>query len=511
MNSGAVTTQPISPASSAIAEQKGTPSDSAHPVGTGEKKPAAPFWWRFILSVILAVVVLGIAFRIFGFFASFKADPPRDDPSVELIRVEAYQVERASLQRYVNSFGTARADRVVTVSAEVSGKVTGTNDLRVGRFLSGPPNSGNEKGESVDSPGELILQIDPKTYQNRWEQAQATVKQDEASLQLLEEENETNENLLENLRQRIETVQRDLDRQIELLNKQAGSQSAVDRAKLELDQMNETNIRLKSENNLYDDRKKEMEARKRSHEIDVELALEDLQKATVYAPFSGGIQQVFVELGQYVRPGDPLVEISDSERIEVPIPLSIGDAAKVQSLIEQQVFPIVQLARDQEGFRPNANGGTVWTGQISRLAPQADEQTRTVKAYVEVLNREQDEPLKPGTFVYARIRADQFSQDDGVLVPRDAIVDKEVFLAVPVDDSQAGVTRIARRRPIEIAATIQTFALVRSGVQPGDEVVMTNLDILTDGAALNVRDYHGLDEELSRVRVPHLERIPSND
>lgn len=492
---------------------------SAHGSGGGQpsQRRGGPVWLRISVSAVLVVLCLGAALQVFQFLASFKTEPPRDTPTAAVLKVQVFAVERATFRRYITSYGTARADRMVTVSAEVPGRVTETHSLRVGNRLDGPTIQVGSGGESVRREADVIVQIDPETYRERAEQADSLVRQDQSGLDRLNQERETNQELQDQLQTRIATARRELERRRSLLARGAGSESDVERADQELQQFLESKIRLDSEKKLFDVREEEIRLKTKAHENDRNLARLDLEKATVRAPFSGVLSGVFVEQGQYVRPGDKLVEISDIDVIEVPIALSLHETSEIERMIAAKDFPTVELARDQGAFLNPAE--TVWTGRIKRIAPTADERTRTIMVYAEVINGEQKIPLKPGTFVFARVQAGLIEASRGVLIPRDTIIGGQVFVvresAVEREpggpEGESRQIWEAKHRDVVVDETLQTFALVRSGLEPGERIVMTNLDIMTDGALLDVRDEHDLDRELTRLKVPGLVRIPDGD
>ena len=80
-----------------------------------------------------------------------------------------------------------------------------------------------------------------------------------------------------------------------------------------------------------------------------------------------------------------------------------------------------------------------------------------------------------------------------------------------VETEWARLNYRAVRREIAISEYFQTFAMVTAGLQGNEAVVMTNLDIIEDGAYLDVRDRASLPEELRRSRVPYLERATAID
>lgn len=490
------------------------------PVRDRFRWPVTALWLRTLISMGLIVVLLLLGARSFHFLSGFKADPPRESRPVQALRVEAFVVEQTELQRFLSGFGTARPDQEVVVSAEVAGRIAQTEDLKVGHAVSGPEIVISEEGRSVRRTGDVVARIDPQTYQERVAQASALVEQDRIALDRLEREHATNERLLEQQEERLATIQAELKRFERLLGEGAGRESDVQRTRLEVEQYRETKIRLQNDIELYPIRKRELQSRLASRQNDLNLAELELEKATVSAPFSGVLSEVYVEAGQYVRPGDPVFQVTALDVVEVPVPVPADDADQMERLIGAGRYPRAELARNADHFVQA--GATVWTGVVRRMSPAADERTRTLMAFVEVDNAEQPVPLKPGTFTYARLEAGRLPASQGVLVPRDAIVNGDVFLVrdredVSPDDQEGNgppppsQSTVARKQPVSISQVMQTFALLEQGLKAGDRIVVTNLDIIGDGMPIDVQADRTLDDEFARIRVPYLERIRETD
>ena len=471
---------------------------------------------KFVVSIVLIAGVLTGSRGVFDRLSSLKKEPPREEPVIPVYRVEAFALSRSPIQRFVAGFGTAAADREVVVSAEVAGRVTETEHLRVGDRVTGPQIGSDAEGKSQRTTGDTILQIDPQTYEERVTQSQAIVTQDEVDLQKLNQDEATNKRFLTQQEERLATATRELERAKELLAKQAGREADVSRADLEVQQYHEGLIRLQSERDLFAVRRQQWETQVSRHRSDLNLTMLELEKAHVRAPFSGMLSDVFVEEGQYVRPGEPLIKITDSDLVVVPVPVTLEDAGILTELLAKGTQPRAELVPDESTL---ISGGQVWIGKVVRISPLADERTRTVQVFVEVDNRDVPAPLRPGTFVYARIEADILEAQVGWLVPRDAIVNDSVFVAeeAPADSAAApdqsenseGKVAIARSVPVKTVRSLQSFALVQGELPEDAHVVMTNLDIVVPGSHLDVRNVHSLADELARLKVAYLAPLSS--
>lgn len=494
------------------AEKPARPTASAASAPEGSRRPrrGKEFLLRAGLSLAVGVVFLTVAVLAFNALASMKMAPPREDPAPRVLRVQTFLVEGAELQRFVAGFGTARADRETLVAAEVAGRITEADDLKVGRRVQGKRITSDAEGKSVRHDGDILVQIDPQTYEERVEQAHALLQQDESALKLQDEQHQTNLELLEQQKRRLETIQREYDRREQLLAQGAGAETELERARLELEQYRETQIRLMNAVRLHPIQRQEILSRTNSHRSELKLAEMELEKATVEAPFDGQVSEVFVDVGQYVRPGEPIARLTDVDRLEVAVPLPLHEAALIEQRLRQgDEVPVELVAREEDFADPDVRH---WTGRALRLAPVADEATRTLAVYVEVNNAEQAVPLRPGAFVYARIAAERLSPAQGVLIPRDAILEGAVYLAAPVagESGTDGIRLQAQRREIRVSDTYQTFALVAEGIEDGDEVVMTNLDIIEEGVLLDIRRQATLQQEMQRTRIPYLRVLNSS-
>jgi multidrug efflux pump subunit AcrA (membrane-fusion protein) len=118
------------------------------------------------------------------------------------------------------------------------------------------------------------------------------------------------------------------------------------------------------------------------------------------------------------------------------------------------------------------------TGQVSRIALQADPETRLVEVELTFPGSGGSSSMRvvPGGLVTANVVVGQ--KDSALLVPRDAIDEGAVWV---IDD--AG---IATRRTVMtgLAATDQVEVL--EGLSEGDRVVVAGASLLSDGALARI-------------------------
>jgi RND family efflux transporter MFP subunit len=425
---------------------------------------------------------VGVA--VFFLLASLKPAPAARAPAEKIYNVEVFDVERADLQEIVSSFGTTLASREVVIAAQVKGVIVEMHPrLDVGEKVAASQEQMDDTGQSQHVTGDLLVRIDPKTYREHVEQAKRKLAEDEAELERIKREESNNERLIAKVTADFETMTEEYDRMKQLRKSNSVSASQLARAVLELNQYETTLISRQNDAALFPVREAQVEKRRETHQSDLTIAQLDLDRTVVRPPFTGILSEVMVEQGQYVRAGDPLIRLTDISAVEVPVPLPLDDYAKIASLVESGAQPVVELAK-------NETDPARWFGNVVRIAPEADELTRTVEVYVEIENTTQTVPLLPGTFVHARIVGPVL--EDVLVVPRDAMLNGRLYVA------KEGC---ATQRTARIRRTLQSLAVVEAGVEATEAVILTNLDIIHEGARLRVQSHRSLSDELKGRRV----------
>lgn len=448
-------------------------------------------WIRFGLNFVACTLILGVAV---GGFLVLKGLPnaPEKRQGIETVyNVQVFDTESLNLLEIVSAFGTARADREVIVPAQVAGEITKLHhNLRVGLSVA-----------AGDEPADILAQIDPRTYTERRDRVRSQMRETDSEITRLKKETDNNARLLEKARDDLETIQEQFQRVMKNKSRGAASASEVTRALLEVRQYEQTILQLENESALIPVRLEATTRRLESLKRDLRLADIDLENTTVYAPFNGSVSEVMVEKGQYVRVGDPLIRLTNTSLVEIPLPLALTDFQKIEGRLRAGEEPEVELA-------VNETAPQKWKGRVVRAAPEADASTRTVMVFVEVQNSEpigdpsdtNPVPLRPGTFVHARIAGPLLSET--IVIPRDAIVKGHVFVA---KDGKA------ERRKIKTDTTLQSLVVVKDGLEPGDQVVLTNLDVVRDSVKLEVTDSVTLADELARQGTTAVRRLPQGE
>ena len=509
-------------------------------------------WFKVILSVVLCLTFVGVGIGGFIVLAGMKPQPPRREKTQKVYSISTFQVEQADLEEIITAFGTTRPNREVTIDAQVAGEIvaigghqqeTGQQNsleqgLKVGRVVQGPDPVADADDQSLDPraakpfAGDLLLQIDDATYAKRVAQAQNRLQEDAADLQRLEQEQANNEILLNKVKKDYAIYQKQFNRIKKLFDRKIATDSELATAELELARYEDATIKHKNEQTLFPIRIDLLKRKKQTHQTDLELAQLDVARTNVRPPFSGVVSEVMVELGKYVNVGEPLFRLTDTSEIEIPLPLTLYDYAKIERKLRAGEMPRVELSENETTPKR-------WVGYVVRRAPEAEVTTRTVDVFVHVKNKgveniNQDIKLLPSVFVHARIEGPVITE--AIVVPRDVIRNGKLFVITDLKKVTPAVDNtgakhgssapadifegVVEERKVTVARSLRNLAIISDGLKPGDQVAMTNLDVIHTGAKVRIESHFSLDNALEEQGVPALRRYdgsgklaggPSND
>ncbi len=156
------------------------------------------------------------------------------------------------------------------------------------------------------------------------------------------------------------------------------------------------------------------------------------------------------------------------------------DPLKVIVNISEQFFPQVKVGMPVDLY-VDIFPGEIFAGRVSLIYPALDAATRTFKVEVTVPNGAGR--LRPG--MYARTSFDMGGKT-GVMVP-DVAVQKQVgsaerYVYVIVGDT------VAERRSVEVGRQIGDRVDILRGVTAGEQVAVTALSKLFDGARVEIKE-----------------------
>ena len=186
----------------------------------------------------------------------------------------------------------------------------------------------------------------------------------------------------------------------------------------------------------------------------------------VRAPFAGTVGDVLVRVGDLVSPTTRLTGISQGDLLEVSVAVP-SERART-------------LALDTPLEVLDARGRVLLTSPVFYVAPEADPNTQLVEVKAAFRNTA---GLRPSEIVRARL---VYSTRMALELPALAVVRQSgqpVALVVQDEDGQT----VIERRPVTLGALGATAYVVEAGLNAGDRVAVSSLQVLRDGALVTVK------------------------
>ncbi|MET0285417.1 MAG: efflux RND transporter periplasmic adaptor subunit, partial [Polyangiales bacterium] len=206
----------------------------------------------------------------------------------------------------------------------------------------------------------------------------------------------------------------------------------------------------------------------------IDSAKLNLSYARITAPIDGVPGIRLIDPGNYVRAGDTngLVIITQLDPIAVVFSLPQDDLSKVAAqLARGGTLPVVAL--DREGLTELARG------ELRVIDNQVVSTTATIRLKAVFPNAERK--LWPNLFVKARLSLE--TRKGALVVPSTAIQrgPRGPFVYVVRADQTAEV------RMVKVELMIEEQAVIASGIEPGEQIVIEGQNQLRPGAKVQLR------------------------
>jgi RND family efflux transporter MFP subunit len=264
-------------------------------------------------------------------------------------------------------------------------------------------------------------------------------------------------------------VQIDPDRQQAVLRTTESQRAARDAdltfAKQELDRtrtLYKTGAVSKSQLDQAEATYKAAEAQLTAVDAEIRENQVELQYYRVTAPTSGIVGEIPIRLGDRVTQATTITTIDQPQGLEAYINVPLERAADLKPGLTVELL--------------GADGSVVASNPVTFIASRADDATQSVLVKT-TLNR-----MPPGLRIMQYVRARVIWSNEAALTVPVLAVNRLVgqhfvFVAEPAEQGF-----VARQTPVVLGDVIGDEYIVRSGVQAGQRVIVSNLQKIGDGA-----------------------------
>jgi multidrug efflux system membrane fusion protein len=378
--------------------------------------------WTKIGFAGIAIALLAVGIVV---YARSDRDQAPEAATLQPVPVIATTVQQHDVPIMLTGLGTVTALNTATVRSQITGLLISVDF---------------KEGQSVKK-GDLLAQIDPRTYQAQLDQAEATLSHDQVHLQ---------------------NGQLNLQRYSDLAKTNSIALQQVDNQRAAVE---------------------ELDAQIKNDQAAVESAKAELSYTSLVAPFDGVTGLRLLDVGNIIHPptssataqstqSDPnaLVVVTQIQPIGVIFTLATTSIPEVQDAAAKGPLRAIAFSQDDKT--------QLDTGNLLVVNNQADPGSGTVQLKAEFPNQQRQ--LWPGTFVNVRLVIS--TQHDALTVPFDAVQQgpqgQVVFVVGP--DHKVAL------RPVSMRQSFNGVALIDKGLNAGETVVIRGQYRLSPGSLVTL-------------------------
>lgn len=369
---------------------------------------------RYLTWIVVLVVAVGGLWALFhpGSAETSKGSAAATGPTVP---VTAARSSRQNVPIYLQGLANVQAFNAVTIKPQVDGQ------LRQIAF---------KEGQEVHA-GDLLAQIDPRTYQATLDLALAKKAQDQAQLA---------------------NARTDLARYTGLVEKNYVSRQQLDTTHSLVNQL---------------------EAAVQGDEASIENARVMLGYTTIKSPIDGraGIRQV--DAGNIVHASDAGGIVAITQIRPISVLFSLPEDSVTRILLAMNAAPLKVVALSRDGKKQ------LDEGTLEVIDSQIDQTTGMVRLKATLPNKKGT--LWPGQFVNARLQVGTLAQ--ALTIPVDAVKrgPQGAFAFVVKPDSTVDI------RQLDLGETSEGMVVVQGGIAEGEPVVTEGQYRLEQGTRVEVK------------------------
>ena len=373
---------------------------------------------RWLMALLCLMVIAGIGYATWFWPGGAANQAARNRNANQPIPVLVATAEQKDVPIFLDALGTVQAFNTVTVKPMVDGPLMTVNFT---------------EGQDVKK-GDILAQIDPRTYQAALDQATAKKAQDEAQLA---------------------NARLDLARYTKLAANNYTSAQQADTARAVVAQD---------------------EALVKQDQAQIDNARTLLGYTTIASPIDGRTGMRQVDAGNIVHASDTtgMVVITQLQPISVLFTLPQQTLAAVTQAMAQGAAKVLAFAQGATGTPT----GILDTGTLTVLDNQVDPTTGTIKlkaTFPNPANR-----LWPGAFVGVQLQVD--TAGGATVVPPAAVQRGPRGAYVYVVNADNSTTR----RNVTVGHEDAQASIITDGVKPGDKVVIDGASRLNDTSKVTI-------------------------
>lgn len=403
--------------------------------------PSSPNAWGAALALSLTLVACG------------RSAPP-SGMAPQAVAVQVQELQPGTLEESSDFVGALQAEQRIELKPQVEGRVAQI-------FVS--------SGSAVTT-GQPVVQLSPTQAQAEVSAAQAGAAAARFGRDAAQAQVEAAQAQVARTQADVELAIVEFTRTESLVRAGAQSKQDLDNARNQLDVARAAQRQAEDTVRAAQSQLQQALSTFDQAQAQADVSQEDLSFRQVVAPVTGRVGDVSLKVGDVVQAGQTMLTITQNSELFLRIQVPTSRASQLG------------LGTPVELLDPDT-GNPLATGSISFISPEVTEAGQSILAKARFPNEAGN--LRDGQFVRARLI---WSTNSSLLVPTVAVsrIAGQTFVFVATDQPQENGQnlRVATQRPVQLGQIQGNNYQVIDGLNAGDEVVVTNILQLRDGAPI---------------------------
>lgn len=427
-------------------------AEGVEPLAASYRRPASSsILARAAMQIGLMALVLAVAFAITMRLVNTKPEIEKKPIFPTVYTVNTIKAERKTHNPVITLYGEVLAGRSVELRSLVSGVIVSvSNKLK--------------SGGSVEE-GEMLLEIDPFTYEGQLREAKANAQEVEGRMEEANARVRMEQSRLQGARDQLELARNDLSRIEQLRKGGTATEKQMEDRKLILSQrsqaVEQSEINIEAENAKI----RQLQANAERLNWKIEQSNRDLKNTRLVAPFAGTIRSSTAEIGKLANANDMQVSMYQVDTLEARFVLSDEQFGRLQAegagLAERPVEIIWNVGGIDYEF----------SGVIDRIGAEIASARGGVEVFATVAQADHAVAMRPGAFV--EISVPDRSYVDHVRLPDSSLYHGDTVYVVENGELV--------ERKVTVAAFDGDTILVSEGLGEGEEVLTTRISEISPG------------------------------
>jgi len=444
-------------------------------------------------SYLSLFIAIGLALVIAVFLV--KSKPAMQHVATEMPSkaVEVITARNIPFSTRVTAYGNVEPAITLNSTAEVSGKISYVH-----------PNL--KSGETIPADT-VVVRIDAKDYAVILKQTQADLDASRSALKELDVEEKSTLRSLKLATKNLKVGKAEYERIKNVYEQKVVTKSALDAEEQKVISLRQQVEELQGRMNSYESRRQSVNSQIARAEQEVESRQTILGRTDIYLPFDARIGLVSVNKGEFVAVGSELFEAIDLKGVEITAQLSMDSMRKLVS--HMQDAPTADERIIHTGGRINdslnlsasvrlVNGMPMatWEARVLRISDSIDATRQTLGLVVgvddpyEKIIPGKRPPLIKGMYTAVDIFAPAYPT---MVVPRKAIHQGRVYIANSENRLEI--------RPVEVRLIQGDLVVISSGIEPGEQIIITDLIPVIEGMPLQLITATEFEDEMKKRAI----------